>query len=94
MDFGAGESREDYKGISRKFVAVYTFSGVGIQGGNQLRARRTGGSCRRISGRLTDFRELHGTCCSSDFSAGESREDYKGILLKLLAISTFSGVVI
>ena len=92
MDFGAGESREDYKGISRKFVVVSAFSGVEIQGGSQLRTRRTGGSRWRTSGELKDFRELLGACCPPDFGAGESRESYKGISRKLVAISTFSGV--
>ena len=73
-------------------MAVSTFSGVGVQGGSQLRERRTGGSHWRISGEPTDFRELPGKCCPPDFGAGRSRENYKGISRKLVAISAFSGV--
>ena len=76
-DFSAGGSRGNYKGISRKLVAVSTFSGVGIPGGSQLRARRTGRSHWRTSGGFTDFRELPRTYCLLAFGAGRIREDYK-----------------
>ena len=91
-DFGAGGSRENYKGISRKLVAVSTFSGVGTQGGSQLSARRTGGSHWGTSGGLTDFRELLGTYCFPDFGAGRSRKDCKESSGKFVDFSTFSGV--
>ena len=86
------EVYKNYKWASRNLVAVSAFSGVEIQGGSQHRTRRTGGSRWRTSGELKDFRELLGACCPPDFGAGESRESYKGISRKLVAISTFSGV--
>ena len=73
-------------------MAVSAFSGVGIQGGSQLRARRTGGSHWGTSGGLTDFRELLGTYCLPDFSAGRIRKGCKESSGKFVDFSTFSGV--
>ena len=82
-DFGAGGSKENYKGISRKLVAVSAFSGVGIPGGSQLRARRTGRSCWRISGGLTDIREWFGACFPSVSGTSEIQAGCRKVQRKI-----------